>query len=268
MQEYHDNNRKLWDGMVPVHDASDFYEVASFMSGRNTLMPVELHEVGDAAGKSMLHLQYHFGMDTLSWARLGAQVTGIDFSAPAIVKARELSAELRMEATFIESNVYRLPEALDAQFDMVFCLVRRDLLAAGPRAMGRDRRLLRQAGGCIYIVDGHPFSGTLDEGPGLPKRIAYPYDSGDVPVIFDDEGSYADRDAVLPHTRSYEFHYGIGEIVTALIDAGLRIEFLHEFRFAAWQRFPDMTKADDGYYHSPSPDGLPLMFSIKATKPE
>jgi hypothetical protein len=86
-------------------------------------------------------------------------------------------------------------------------------------------------------------------------------------MVFEDDGSYADREAVLPHKRSYEFNHGLGEIVTALVEAGLRIDFLHEFPFAAWQKFPEMTKGDDGYYHMPDQGAVPLMFSVRATRP-
>jgi SAM-dependent methyltransferase len=262
-----DNNRKLWDGMVPVHVASQFYDVASFKAGRNALMQVERDEVGDVAGKSLLHLQCHFGMDTLSWARLGARVTGVDFSSPAIAQARELAAQLGIDATFIESDVYKLPDVLQGVFDVVFashgvvCWLpdfhRWAEIAAG----------YVKPGGAFYLIESHPFSATLDDSRERPHRVRYPYQTGGIPMVFDDDGSYADREAVLPHKRSYEFHHGIGDIVTALIDAGLQIEFLHEFPFCAWQRFPDMTKGGDGYYHLPDEGALPLLFSVKASKP-
>src|ERR1051325_8692130 len=110
-------NRAHWDEVVPLHVASEFYDVASFKAGRSALLPVELAELGDVRGKTLLHLQCHFGMDTLSWARQGAIVTGMDFSGPAIQAARALAAETGIEARFIESDVYKLPEVLDGAFD-------------------------------------------------------------------------------------------------------------------------------------------------------
>ena len=266
VQEYIDNNRKLWDGMVPVHVASEFYDVASFKAGRNSLMRIEREEVGDVVGKSLLHLQCHFGMDTLSWARLGAAVTGVDFSAPAIDQARDLAEELAIEATFVESDVYKLPDALQGRFDIVFATYGVVCWLPDFSRWAEIAASYVAPGGFLYLADSHPFSATLDDGPDLPRRIGYPYNSGGVPMVFDDEGSYADRNAILPHTRSYEFHHGMGDIVTSLVEAGLRVDFLHEFPFAAWQRFPDMTKGADGYYHSPRADGIPMMFSLKATK--
>ena len=268
MQEYIDNNRKLWDGMVPVHMASEFYDVASFKAGRNSLMQVERDEVGDVAGKSVLHLQCHFGMDTLSWARLGATVTGVDFSGAAIAQARELASELGIEATFIESEVYRLPEVLQGQFDIVFASYGVTCWLPDFDRWAEVGASLVKPGGFLYLIEDHPIAASLELGQADGEfRLAYAYSSRGEPGVYDGDGTYADCDAVLPHKRHYEFNYGLGEVVTALIDAGLHLEYLHEFPFAAWQKFSTMTKGDDGYYHLPDEGALPLMFSVKATKP-
>lgn len=113
-------NRRLWDGWAPHHVTSDFYDVDGFRAGRNTLSAVELAGVGDVRGKTLLHLQCHFGLDTLSWARQGARVTGVDFSQPAVEAARALAGELDLPATFVHSNLYDLPRHLEGEFDVVF----------------------------------------------------------------------------------------------------------------------------------------------------
>jgi SAM-dependent methyltransferase len=268
VQEYIDNNRKLWDGMVPVHVASLFYDVPSFKAGRSSLMRIELEEVGPVAGKTMLHLQCHFGMDTLSWARLGASVTGVDFSAPAIAQARDLASELGIPARFLESDVYRLEDVLQGAFDIVFASYGVICWLPDFRRWAEIAASYVRPGGFFYLLDGHPFGSTLDdESPDRPMRLRYPYSSGGVPMVFEDDGTYADRQAVLLHKRSYEFNHGIGEIVTALAEAGLHIDFLHEFPFAAWQKFPDMTKGPDGFYYPPNGTDIPLMFSVKASRP-
>ena len=268
MQEYIDNNRRLWDGMVPFHVASDFYDLASFKAGRSSLLRVELEEIGPVAGKRLLHLQCHFGMDTLSWARLGAEVTGVDFSAPAIAKAVEMATELGIPARFVESDVYRLPEVLSGEFDVVFasygviCW-----LPDFPRWAGIAASYVKP-GGFLYLIDAHPFMTTLDsEGPERPLRVVAPYDSKGTPTAYEAGGTYAVPDADLPHKRSLEFNHPMGQIVTSLIDAGLRIEFLHEFPFAAWQQFPEAVKHDDGYYQMPDENSVPLMFSVRASRP-
>ena len=269
MQEYIDNNRKLWDGMVPVHVASDFYDLASFRAGRSSLMAVERDEVGPVAGKSLLHLQCHFGMDSLSWARLGANVTGVDFSGPAIETARGLAAELNIPSRFVETDVYRLPAVLHGSFDVVFASYGVICWLPDFRRWAEIAASYVKPGGFLYLIDGHPFGSTLDDETNeRPMRLRYPYASAGTPLVFEDEvGTYADRNAVLPHNKSYEFNHGIGEIVTSLADAGLRIDYVHEFPFAAWQKFPEMTKGNDGYYHLPDEGAVPVMFSVKATSP-
>jgi SAM-dependent methyltransferase len=268
VQEYIDNNRKRWDGVVPLHVASQFYDVASFKAGRSSLMRVELEEVGPVAGKTLLHLQCHFGMDTLSWARLSADVTGVDFSGPAIAHARQLSTELDIPSRFIETDVYRLPEVLRGDFDIVFASYGVICWLPDFSRWAEVAASYVKPGGFLYLLDGHPFGSTLDdESAERPMRLRYPYRSGGVPMVFEDDGTYADRTAVLPHKRSYQFNHGLGEIVTALADAGLRVDFLREFPFAAWQKFSDMTKGADGFYYPSDETDVPLMFSVKASRP-
>ena len=120
MEEYLKKNLDMWNDWAPLHAESEFYDVEGFKNGRNSLDSIELEEVGDVTGKSLLHLQCHFGMDTLSWARLGARVTGVDFSDKAIDIARSLSTELGIEADFICSSVYDLRKNLDGKFDIVY----------------------------------------------------------------------------------------------------------------------------------------------------
>ena len=121
MDERMEANRKHWDESVRVHVASKTYDVERFLSARKgRLKPIELEELGDVRGRSLLHLQCHFGLDTLSWAMEGANVTGIDFSEPAVKEARRLAGETGLDARFVVSNVYELPENLDGEFDFVF----------------------------------------------------------------------------------------------------------------------------------------------------
>ncbi|MGH9941248.1 MAG: class I SAM-dependent methyltransferase [Pyrinomonadaceae bacterium] len=119
-EKYFQSNQLLWDRMTPIHERSAFYDVAGFKAGESSLRPVELEEVGDVAGKDLLHLQCHFGMDTLSWARRGARATGVDFSEQAITTARALSEETKVAATFVQSNIYDLPDVLTGKFDIVY----------------------------------------------------------------------------------------------------------------------------------------------------
>ena len=146
MEEYRKSNLELWNNWALLHVSSATYDVASFKAGKNSLRPIELEEVGDVAGKTLLHLQCHFGKDTMSWARLGATVTGVDFSDKAIGIARELSAELGIPATFVLSDIYDLPNVLIGPVRYRLRLLRGHLLAERPGRMGQDSRELSQAG--------------------------------------------------------------------------------------------------------------------------
>jgi len=272
MDEYFRTNREMWDELVGVHVRSKGplgYNVDDFRRGGTALQAVELEEVGDVAGKDLLHLQCHFGLDTLSWARLGARVTGVDFSERGIAQARDLAAELGIEARFIHSNVYDLAKVLDDTFDVVFssygALNWLPDLPAWARLIDRFLR----PGGFFYLLEAHPFSLVLpDERGRTDLTFANPYFPPAGPVRIEEDGSYADPAAHLEHRVSYEWIHPIGETMTALAAAGLRIEFLHEFPFCAWQALPGMVLREDGYRHLPDgEDRVPFLFSVKATKP-
>jgi SAM-dependent methyltransferase len=213
----------------------------------------------------MLHLQCHFGMDTLSWARLGAKVTGVDFSARAIEQARALAAELKIEARFIESNIYELPSKFDERFDIVFASYGVTVWLPDFAAWAKVAARFVMPGGFIYLLDGHPAMGMLDFDRPLPAIKGSYFDRA--PQVWQGEGTYATAEK-LDHNTTVEFQHTTGDIVTAFADSGLRIDYVHEFPFAAWAALKGMTKADDGYFHFP-PDvpQVPMMMSIKASKP-
>ncbi|MBW3555545.1 MAG: class I SAM-dependent methyltransferase [Actinobacteria bacterium] len=260
-------NRRLWDARTPIHLRSSFYDVEGFLSGRSSLHDLEVEEVGEVDGRSLLHLQCHFGMDTLSWARRGARVTGADFSPVAIKEARRLSAELGIAARFVESDIFRLPRVLEETFDVVFtsygalCWLP-DIARWAEVAAGFVR-----PGGFLYVVEMHPAAMTLSDEPGIRQlRIGYPYWTGGEPLRFEEEGTYADYDAPIK-LPEYVWNHGLGEIVTALIDAGLVLEFLHEHDCTIYQQLPFMKRGPDGWWRLPSTmPALPLLFSLRARR--
>ena len=268
VERYKNVNVGLWNEMTPVHERSDFYDVASFKAGRSTLMSIELDELGDISGRSLLHLQCHFGLDTMSWARLGARVTGVDFSDKAIDQARSLSQELGIDARFVLSNVYDLPDALDGQFDIVFTSY--GVLNWLPD-LGRWARTVAQflkPGGIFYIAEFHPFANVLDdEDDATEPALRYSYFHASEPMKFDAGGpSYADQSSTLTHP-SYEWDHSMSDIVNSLVGAGLRIDFMHEFDYCCYQAFPFMEQGDDGWWRlTKGGDSIPLTFSITATK--
>ena len=230
------------------------------------LNPIELEEMGDVTGKSLLHLQCHFGMDTLSWARRGAKVTGVDFSDKAIDLARSLAKELGIAADFICSDIYKLSAVLDEKFDIVYT-------SAGVLCWLPDLKRWAEIishflkpGGFFYILEGHPFSGIFDDSPDATEpEVKYSYFHTPEPADWDPEGDYADPDAVVTH-GSYEWTHDMGDIINSLISSGLRIEFLHEFPVIPFKGLPFMEQDDNGFWRIKG-DRIPLIFSLKATKP-
>ncbi len=261
-------NLNLWNEWAVIHEKSTSYDVEGFKAGKLSLHSLELEEVGDVADKSLLHLQCHFGKDTLSWARLGATVTGIDFSDKAIDIARRLSDELKIPATFILSDLYELPDVLNGQFDIVFTSYGVLPWLSDIRRWAQIVAHLLKPGGLFYIAEFHPFAYVFDDQADIPDlKVRYPYFNQSKALEFDDSTSYADPEAPVSQRLHYEWDHRLGEVVTALIDAGLRIEFLHEFPYSVYLQFPLMQQGEDGYYRLSKGDGMiPLMFSIRARR--
>jgi len=262
--QYFKVNRETWNKKVAIHAQSKFYDLAGFKKGNTSLNTYELEEIGDVKGKSMLHLQCHFGLDTLSWSRLGAQCTGIDLSDEGIQKAKLLNDELDLNATFIESNVYDVPKNVKGTFDIVFT-------SYGAVGWLPDLTLWANViaeklhkGGVFYMVEFHPISWMFSYAESPPKMI-YPYQNSD--VIYEEYiGTYTNTDASII-CKEYCWNHGLGSVLSALINAGLEITFLHEFDKSPYNSFPDMLPTEDGMFVLKDHRQLfPLLYSIKATK--
>ena len=264
-------NEALWDEWTRVHETSEFYDLESFKQGGCRLRDYELEEIGSVDGLDVLHLQCHFGIDTLSFARLGARVTGADFSPAAVALARRVAAEIGFaDARFVQSNVYDLPSALDGDFDLVY--TSRGVLGWLPDVPGWATVVAHfiRPGGRFYVNEIHPIAQALENEGVAPGelRLTYPYWEHDAPLTFPVEGSYADPTAEIAVTREHGWDHSLGEIVTSLIDAGLVIRSLREYPFCEWQL--DFAVEDpDGKWRLPGElDGrMPLSFSILAEKP-
>lgn len=263
--EYLKANQALWDEWTAIHEGSEFYDLESFRKGGVRLHDFEVEEVGDVTGKDLLHLQCHFGIDTLSWARLGANVTGVDFSAQGVELATRLAEELGLDATFVQANVLELPDALGGDFDVVY--TSRGVLGwipDLPRWAEVIARFLRP-GGFFYIHEIHPFVYVFDVEEGATEpRVKYPYWFRPEPLAFPGE-DYAVPDAHVKEPFAYDWSHGMGEIVTSLVENGLRIEFLHEWPILDWD-MPFLEKGPDGLRRYKGPGELPLSFSLKAVK--
>lgn len=267
MDSHLSTNRAHWNERVPLHRDSAFYDLASFKAGRSSLKSIEREELGAVADKSLLHLQCHFGLDTLSWARLGADVTGADFSDEAIALAQSLSAELAIPARFVCANLYDLPQVLTEQFDIVFTSGGVLVWLPDIQRWAEVIAHFLRPGGTFYIREHHPFSKVFDNTGAAPQpQLAYPYFDRE-PTRWESSGSYATSHAETVHNVHYEWQHTLGDIVTALIANGLRLENLHEFPFVGWKCLPGMEQGEDGWWRLAGREAhLPLMFSIRATK--
>lgn len=279
LARYFAANYARWDESVAIHAASRGYDVEGFLRGEKTLYQIELDEVGDVAGKTLLHLQCHFGMDTLNWARLGAVVTGLDFSEAAVRQARTLAAQMSVrDATFVQSNVYDARAVVDSEFDIVYTGIGALNWLPDIRSWARVAASFVKRGGFLYLYECHPVLWAIDDERDDRQLVASrPYFETAQPKEWNEEATYVDGPP-LRNAKSFEWNHGLGEIATALIDAGLRLEFVHEHKEVAWQALPWMIPTGtvsagsrhvrrSGWQLPPEQrDLVPLMYSIKATR--
>ncbi|MEV0401985.1 class I SAM-dependent methyltransferase [Actinoallomurus sp. NPDC050550] len=259
-------NRARWDERVPLHVAGPFYDIEGFRSGRDTIRAFEYNEVGDVTGRHLVHLQCHFGLDTLSWARRGARVTGLDFSAPAVDQARALAAELGLDARFVTADVHDAVEALGGRtYEIVYTGLGSLVWLPDVRRWAQVVTALLRPGGFLYLAEFHPFANTLDEADGRTVTADY-FDAG--PHVWTEPGSYADRSSPTRHNTSVQFEHGLGTVVTAIAEAGLRVEFLREHDATLFERFETLERGPDGMFRVPAGrPRIPLMYSLRARKP-
>lgn len=263
-KKYFDVNKDTWNKKVSIHVASEFYDVDTFLKGKSSLNAYELAEIGDVNGKSVLHLQCHFGQDTISLARLGAKCTGIDISNKGIEKANELNEMLGLDVTFIESNLYNIPENVTGKFDIVFASYGVVGWLPDLKTWGEIIASKLKKGGFFYLIEFHPIAWMYSYLESPPKMM-YPYQTSD--VIYEEyNGTYTNNDAAII-SKEYGWNHGLGEVISALSKAGLHIEFLHEYEKSPYNSFPEMDKTEDGMFVLKANQRMfPLLYSIKAIK--
>lgn len=255
-------NRDTWNKKVAIHAKSDFYNLNEFKNGKSSLNKYEVTALGDVSNKSLLHLQCHFGQDTLSWARMGAECTGIDLSDAGIKLAKQLNDELGLNSKFVCCNVLDVSKHVKNQFDIVFTSYGTIgwLPDLKPWAQMIFERL--KVGGVFYIVEFHPIAWMFDYASN-PQKLAYGYHQKE--AIYEEyEGTYADEKSNMI-SKEYGWNQSLGEIVTSLINAGLTIECLNEYDASPYNIFPELEINNKGMYEL-SNKLYPLLFELKATK--
>jgi SAM-dependent methyltransferase len=266
-------NRDMWDERAPAHAASPDYQVQRFVDDPQHLSDVvrfDQPRLGDIAGLRAVHLQCHIGTDTLSLARLGATMSGLDFSGASLEQARALATRCAIDIDFCEADVYAAVEVFGPEsFDLVYTGV--GALCWLPDLNGWARVIaeLLRPGGRMFIRDSHPMLYSMDDSRDDGLLVtSYPYFQAPEPLIWDEEESYVQTDVVFRHTRAAEWTHGLGEIVTALLGAGLVLTGLSEHDSVPWRALPQMVSEGGGEWQLPDHrERLPLTFTAQARKP-
>lgn len=255
-------NRKLWNDKTSVHYQSDFYDVKSFIKGKDSLNPIEIELLGDISGKSILHLQCHFGMDSISLARRGGIVIGIDLSDQSIKQAKDLNERSGTKVDFILSDVYSLPKNLKKQFDIIFTSYG---TVGWLPDMGKWAEVINhflKPGGKFIMVEFHPVLWIFDDNF---EEIIYKYADAE-PIIEDIEGTYANREAGIKN-KSVSWNHGLGTVLSALLQKGLTIEGFWEYDYSPYDCFNNTIEIGEGKFQIRGLEGkIPMLFSIVATK--
>jgi SAM-dependent methyltransferase len=263
LEQYFDSNKSLWNKRAELHINSEFYNVTAFKQGKSSLNSIEIEELGAVAGKSLLHLQCHFGMDTISWARNGAIATGLDFSENAIRIARGLADELKQNVKFVCCNVYEATQYIKKRFDIVFTSYGTIGWLPELQKWARIISELLDGGGKFYMVDFHPMIWMFDENFDYFK---YSYFNTGQPIIEENGGSYAVKSEGLPG-REYGWNHSISDIINSLTSAGLTLQFLNEHSYSPYNSFNNMIETQPGKWKIRKlEDKIPMLFSLAAVK--
>ena len=262
----HDVNRRWWNEVTPVHVQSKFYGVDEFLAGNIMLDAIERQACDNPQGKSVLHLQCHFGLATLSWARLGANAVGVDFSEEGITHARDLAQRsgLAPRAWFVQCDVLELDRHLDKQFDVIFTSYGVLTWLSDLNRWAEIVAHFLKPGGRFFIAEIHPASMIFDNAASdFTLRFDY-FHSPDPVVLSDPTPDYADP-SYVSHNETHEWAWSLADIFHALWGAGLHITEFKEYPFSCYRQFPQMEERADGFYYLPNNlPKLPLLFSLVA----
>jgi SAM-dependent methyltransferase len=274
VEDYRDLNRANWDERAPAHARSDEYALQRFRDDPAFISKVvgfDLPRLGDISGLTGIHLQCHIGTDTISLSRLGARMTGLDFSPASIAQARRLAADTASDVVFVEADVYDAPSAVDgAVFDFVFTGVGALCWLPDIRRWAAVVASLLRPGGRLFVREGHPMLWALDDvrSDGL-LTVEYPYFERPEPLVWDEAGTYVETDvAEFAHTTTHSWNHGLGETVDALLGQGLEITGLVEHDTVPWEALPGlMHRVDSGEWQlADRPWRVPMTYTLQAQR--
>ncbi|ESU22671.1 Methyltransferase type 12 [Flavobacterium enshiense DK69] len=261
-KDYLDINKRTWNSKTDVHVTSDFYDVEGFLNGKNTLNEIELSILGDVSGKKILHLQCHFGQDTLSLARLGAKATGVDLSDKAIEKAKELNTKMNLDAQFITCDVYDLPNHLNEKFDIVFTSYGTIGWLPDLDKWAKVINHFLKPGGKLVFAEFHPMVWMFDNDF---KEVFYSYFNVET-IIEDESGTYADRNAEIS-AQTVTWNHPLSEVLNALISNGLTIDSFNEYDYSPYNCFNETEEFEKGKFRIKHlGNKIPMVYSLTAVK--
>ena len=273
MEHYYEFNRASWDERAPAHAASPDYAFERFVEDPAFISDVvrfDLPRLGDISGLRGVHLQCHIGTDTLSLARLGAQMTGLDLSPASLAQARELSRRAGPHVEFVEAELYDAVSVLGAgSFEFVFTGIGALCWLPSVSRWAQVVADLLAPGGRLFIREGHPVLWSLGyERSDRLLVLEYPYFEREEPQVWDDPGTYVETDVVFEQNTTHEWNHGLGEIVTAVLDAGMELTMLVEHDSVPWEPLPgQMVKDEHGEWHlADHPERAPLSYTLQAVK--
>ncbi len=260
---YFAENQKAWDAKVDIHKASKLYDLESFKAGKSSLVGPEVEELGMVQGKSLLHFQCHFGLDTLSWVRRGARAVGVDFSSKAIEMARELNQEEEERAQFVEANIYELRSKLSGQYDIVYTSYGSIGWLPDIDRWAETVAYFLKPGGTFYMVDFHPLVWMLDDNE--MREFKYSYFNKE--VISTDTHTFTDRERKHGTFREHGWNHSISALLNALSRQDLKLIFFNEFDYSSYECFPNLVQIGEHKWQFKGREGLlPMMYSLKMEK--
>lgn len=261
-KNYLELNKKLWNDKVDFHLQSDFYDMAGFRNGRSSLMGIEQSYLDDVSGKTILHLQCHFGQDTISLSNLGAHATGVDFSDKAIEAAKQIATDMNSAAQFICCDIYDLPNHLNEQFDIVFTSYGTIGWLPDVNKWAKTVAHFLKPGGKLIFVDFHPVVWMFDYDF---KSIGYNYFNTET-IVEITEGTYADKSAPIKN-KTVNWNHPTSEVLNSLIQNGLSIERFDEYDYSPYNCFNDMVESEPGKFRIESlGNRIPMVFATIASK--